>query len=140
MRPAGIGVSLEIAHMGDRCVKVEGLGAAKGHRPVHTVTLLPIEGHRPSLVTQYSPSLGKPQQWIPVASVLDEFDPLAVGDRSVCEAIRLDEYAMARSLAVEGETAALMSDLDQAAFKGQKDGLAYGLRLDQKRLRHLVGR
>src|SRR5229473_4917558 len=124
MRPGGVGVRLKIAHMGNGCVEVELLRAAQRHRPVRIVTLLPIERRCPSLIAQRCPSLREPQQWIPIATVRHEFNPLAIGDRPVRKPIRLDEYAMARSFAVEGETAALMSDLDEPTIKGQIDGCA----------------
>src|SRR5271163_1097497 len=105
--------------MGDRRVEVQWLGAAQGHRPVHTVTLLPVERHRPSLVARDCPPFREPQQWILVAAVLHEFNPLAVADRPVRKPIRLEEYAMARCLAVEGEVAPLMSDLNQPSVERQ---------------------
>src|ERR1700733_12582297 len=132
MRPRGIGVGLKIAHMRHGRIEVDELGAAQRHRPVRIVALLPVKRHCPSLIAGRCPSLGEPQQWLPVASVHDELDPLAIGDRSVRKAIWLDEYAMARSFAVESETAALMSDLDEPAVKGQIDGCAYRFRLEQQ--------
>src|SRR5271156_875306 len=132
MRPGGIGVGLKIAYMCDRRVEVEWLGGAPRHRPVHIVAPLPVERHRPSLIARRTPSLGKPQQWVLIASVLHEFNPLAIGDRSVRKAIRLDKNIMARPFAVEGETAALVPDLHEPTIKTQIIGGAYRLRLDQK--------
>src|ERR1700734_379895 len=125
--------------MADGRVEVEWVRAAKGHRPVHVVALLPIERHAPSVITRRRPSVGEPQQRISVASVHHELNPLTIGDRSVRKAIRLDEHAMARSLAVEGEVAALVSDRDEAPAKGQIARRAYRLRLEQKRPGQLVG-
>jgi hypothetical protein len=47
---------------------------------------------------------------------------------------------MARTLAVEGETRALLADLDEPTIKGQILGRNRRLRLDQQRLGRFVGR
>src|SRR5580658_3795824 len=140
MRPVGIGVRLKIADMSDGCVEVEWLSAAQRHRPVRIIAPLPIERHCPSLIPGRRPSLGEPQQWLPIATVQHEFKPLPIGDQSVRETVRLDKHAMAWPFAVKGETTALVPNLNEPTVKVQKIGCAHRLSLDQERFGQFVGR
>ena len=81
---------------------------------------------------------------VAIAAVGDELLPLAVGDAAAGDGVGMEQDAVARGLAVEGEGRAVGTDLDQAVAagnEGQRLGLGLGGRSERRvgRLGRVLG-
>src|SRR4051794_12649938 len=81
-RPIRAGVRFEIAQVGDRFRLVNRPESGQGEVPPLSVLLRPVKRRVPALLVQRGPAQGKPVLRPPVASSLDEFEILAVGDQA----------------------------------------------------------
>ena len=80
--PAGEGVGLVIADMGDRRGGIDRAEAHQAHLPVTALGLLEIKRSFPSLALHRVPAIGEPKRGRGIAAILDELDPLGIGDRA----------------------------------------------------------
>ena len=101
--PAGKGVGLVIADMADRRGGIERPEAVKAHLHETAVGLFPIERGGPALRCHHGPAVGKPERGRAVAAVLDEGDPLGIGDAAIGEPEGTDELIVSRPFIVKAK-------------------------------------
>ena len=103
--------------MRDRRGRVDGLRAAQRHGPIAVVARFPIERRAPAFRLHRRPASREPDKGRAIAAVGHELHPFGVADQSVRKLERLDERAMPRALAIEGEALAIVSHLNAAAVE-----------------------
>ncbi len=103
--------------MANRRGGVDRLRAAQRHRPIAVVARFPIERRAPAFRLDRRPASREPDEGRAIAAVGHELHPFGVADQSVRKLERLDERAMPRPLAIEGEARAIVSHLNDAAVE-----------------------
>ncbi|MCY1362233.1 hypothetical protein D9M69_489380 [compost metagenome] len=95
---------------------------AQRHLPPRAFARFPVQRRLDALLADPAPAVGEPQAGGLVAAVVDELEPLAVGDRVRAQRERLQVDLVARPLAVKGKALAAMADLDHAAVEADPVG------------------
>jgi hypothetical protein len=114
-RPAGKSVGLIMADLACRRGGVDRMQTIQREGgPVRTV-MTPVERGLDAVRVHPVPAVRQPQLRPAIAAVVHEGSPLAVGDGPVGERVGVKQHRMARPLAIEGEVAAIMADLDDPA-------------------------
>ena len=81
----------------------------------------PVKRRLDPVLAHPGPAVGEPEQRIGIAAVGDEAEPFGVGHRPVGKAVGMEQHLVARPLAVEGETGAVVADLGEAAVMDRPD-------------------
>src|SRR5207248_11547895 len=92
--PAGEGVGLEIADVGDGRGPVDCAAAAERE---FGPAVAPVQWRRDLLALDPLPALGQPQSRGAIAAVLNELAPVAVGHGPIGDVMRFEENTVARA-------------------------------------------
>ena len=109
--PACEGIGLVIADVTDRCLQVQRAQATKGHLVPAGVLAQPVQRSVPAGLLDQVPAVRQPQLRAGITAVSDERQVFAVAHQSFGKLEILDELAMSRGFAIEGEIAAGMPDV-----------------------------
>ena len=107
---------------------IERPEAVQAHLHEAAVGLFPIKRGGPALRFDRGPAVGEPQRRRAVAAVLDEGDPLGIGDATIGEPEGTDELIVSRPFIVIGKALAVMANGKNAAVESDP--------VERRRLRH----
>ena len=94
-------------------------------RPLAAFAAPPVERRLDRVVASPTPAVRQPQVRFRVAAAVDEGAPFAVGGQAIGQRVRRQPDPMAGTLAVEGETATVMTDVGRPLASldpGQRSG------------------
>ena len=146
--PARVGVGLVETNVTNRGRWIDRRSAGKTEDGPAGFRRMPIQRCNPLLGLHRGPAIGEPELGTGITVVLDEADPVGVGDEVIGEGVWAQQGLVRRALVVEGEALAIMADGDQTAVEtghAADGGLDRGLaRLDvigggiERRPRHQI--
>src|SRR2546430_13385411 len=117
-------VCFEKAHVADRRVGIHRHLAMESQGMPLAIALRPVLGRLPSAGSHGFPSGRKPQFRPAVAAVFDEGDQITMGHGMRGNLERIEPDTVARLLVIEGEIAAGVPELAQAAFESDPPRIA----------------
>ena len=106
--------------MGHRFFRVQGPGTAEGDDLPISVTAVPVEGRLPAVFADGLPAIGKPQQGVPVSTVVDEIQVLPASHQAVHQAVVGEPGLVPGPLVVPGKSLGRGSHLEHPAFQPVK--------------------